>query len=266
MGRSTVFGPSPAVADPARRRRSSSAGSGTPSRASSSRPGKMRGPALHSATVACVTAGASRLVPEHQRLHHPHAVRAGDQHSHDRRRRDRGTCRQQPKLRRLGAERALHNRSLDQRSIRWRIDQAPVPVGHFEHRRSHSMAFVRYHAESPSPGQWWWDRLDHVVRRDRERCACAHGECATRHAPLDRHGRGHLPDGVASMALVSASCRVWLGRSNRRDLQEPRLSRSSGTCRKPIASSCSRRVSGGAPRCCPPPWPACEPGMLWRCA
>jgi hypothetical protein len=31
-----------------------------------------------------------------------------------------------------------------------------------------------------------------------ERAACAHGEGATRHASLDRHGRGHLPDGVAS--------------------------------------------------------------------
>jgi hypothetical protein len=27
------------------------------------------------------------------------------------------------------------------------------------------------------------------------------GECAIRHAPLDRHGRGHLPDGVASQGL-----------------------------------------------------------------
>ena len=30
------------------------------------------------------------------------------------------------------------------------------------------------------------------------RGACAHRECATLHAPLDRHRRGHLPDGVAS--------------------------------------------------------------------
>ena len=30
------------------------------------------------------------------------------------------------------------------------------------------------------------------------RGACAHGQSATRHAPLDRHRRGHLPDGVAS--------------------------------------------------------------------
>ena len=97
------------------------------------------------------------------------ALRARCQHSHDRRRRDRGPCRQQSKLRRLGAERALHDRSADQRSIRWRIDQAPVPVGHFEHRRSHSVAFVRHHAEPASPGQWWRHGHHHVVRRDRER-------------------------------------------------------------------------------------------------
>ncbi|MGH6919715.1 MAG: LamG-like jellyroll fold domain-containing protein [Geminicoccaceae bacterium] len=41
-----------------------------------------------------------------------------------------------------------------------------------------------------------------------ERGACAHRECATLHAILDRHRRGHLPDGVASKGLVSASCRV----------------------------------------------------------
>jgi hypothetical protein len=41
-----------------------------------------------------------------------------------------------------------------------------------------------------------------------ERGACAHGQCAPRHAPLDRHGRGHLPDGVASNGLISASGRV----------------------------------------------------------
>ena len=34
-----------------------------------------------------------------------------------------------------------------------------------------------------------------------ERGACAHGQCATRHAPRDRHRRGHLPDGVASNAF-----------------------------------------------------------------
>ena len=39
-------------------RREASAGSGTPSRASSCRPGKTRSQARHSATVACVTAGA----------------------------------------------------------------------------------------------------------------------------------------------------------------------------------------------------------------
>ena len=56
-----------------------------------------------------------------------------------------------------------------QRSIRWHRNQAPVPVGELEHRRSYSLAFVRHHAEPASPGEWWWDRLDHVVRRDRER-------------------------------------------------------------------------------------------------
>src|ERR687892_198736 len=35
---------------------------------------------------------------------------------------------------------------LIKRSIGWRIDQASVPVGHFQHRRSHSMAFVRDHS------------------------------------------------------------------------------------------------------------------------
>jgi hypothetical protein len=31
----------------------------------------------------------------------------------------------------------------------------------------------------------------------------AHGQCATHHAALDRHGRGHLPHGVASNGLLS---------------------------------------------------------------
>jgi hypothetical protein len=31
------------------------------------------------------------------------------------------------------------------------------------------VAVVRHHAKPASPGHWWWDRLDHVVRRDRER-------------------------------------------------------------------------------------------------
>ena len=205
--------------------------------------------------------------------------------------------RQQSKLRRLGAERALHDRPADQRPIRWRINQAPVPVGHFQHRRSHSVPYIRHHAEPAPPGQWRRHRHHHVVGCDRERYdlvdarrdmatrpprvvrgrlvarlqqrggdqhqrpvrhlplglglldvaglqrrhrpdrvlrlildprygatvarrsvrlpasmgrgACAHGQCATRHAPLDRNGRGHLPDGVASNGpLASASCRV----------------------------------------------------------
>ena len=107
------------------------------------------------------------MAAEHRRRGHAHALRPRCQHSHRQLRRARGACRQQSQLRRLGAERALHDRSAAQRSIGWRIDQAPVPVGHFQHRRSHSMAFVRHHAEPASPGEWWWDHLDHVVRRDR---------------------------------------------------------------------------------------------------
>jgi hypothetical protein len=33
------------------------------------------------------------------------------------------------------------------------------------------------------------------------------GECATRHARIDRHGRGHLPDGVASWTARISNCR-----------------------------------------------------------
>jgi hypothetical protein len=40
-----------------------------------------------------------------------------------------------------------------------------------------------------------------------ERGACAPGQPATRHAALDGHRRSHLPDGIASKGLVSASCR-----------------------------------------------------------
>jgi hypothetical protein len=36
------------------------------------------------------------------------------------------------------------------------------------------------------------------------RSACAHGQCATLNAPLDRHGRGHLPDGVESSWRITA--------------------------------------------------------------
>jgi hypothetical protein len=36
-----------------------------------------------------------------------------------------------------------------------------------------------------------------------ERRACAHGQCASHNAPLDRHRRGRLPDGVASNGLQS---------------------------------------------------------------
>jgi hypothetical protein len=50
-----------------------------------------------------------------------------------------------------------------------------------------------------------------------ERAACAHRECATRHAPLDRHGRGHLPHGVASW---TARKRSRASRDRRRHLRD----------------------------------------------
>ena len=50
------------------------------------------------------------------------------------------------------------DRSADQRSIRWRINQAPVQVGHFQHRRSHTIPHVRHHAEPASPGKRWRSR------------------------------------------------------------------------------------------------------------
>jgi cardiolipin synthase len=49
------------------------------------------------------------------------------------------------------------------------INRAPLQVGHFQHRRSHSVPYVRHHAESPSPSQCWRHGHHHVVRRDRER-------------------------------------------------------------------------------------------------
>jgi hypothetical protein len=55
------------------------------------------------------------------------------------------------------------------RSVVWRLDQAPVPVGHLQHRRSHPVPFVRHHAQPASPGEWRWHGHHHLVRRDRER-------------------------------------------------------------------------------------------------
>jgi hypothetical protein len=50
------------------------------------------------------------------------------------------------------------------------------------------------------------------------RGACAHGNSATLHGPLDRHGRGHLPHGVASNRVIG--CRAcnptWFGWSSAR--------------------------------------------------
>ena len=88
------------------------------------------------------------------------------------------------------AERALHDRSLDQRSLRGHGEQAPVPVGHLEHGRSHPVPDVRHHAEPASPGQWWRHGHHPVVRRNRERCDLvdARRDMATR-APRAVRGR-----------------------------------------------------------------------------
>jgi hypothetical protein len=40
------------------------------------------------------------------------------------------------------------------RPIGRRINQAPVPLGHFQHRRSHPMAFVRHHASLRAHAEW----------------------------------------------------------------------------------------------------------------
>ena len=191
-----------------------------------------------------------------------------------------------PKLRCLGAERALHDRSAAQRAIRRRIDQAPVPVGQLPAPAITSYGFRPAPRPTCVTRQVVGTVTITLVRRDRERydlvddrrdlatgtpgavlgrllarlqhrggdqhqrpvrhlplglglldlaglqrrhrpdrvlrvvldgptwsgagtpirsASCAHGtsclrswECATRHAPLDRHRRGHLPDGVAS--------------------------------------------------------------------
>jgi hypothetical protein len=51
-----------------------------------------------------------------------------------------------------------------------------------------------------------------------ERVACAHGECATRHAALDRHRRGHLADRVACRNRRGSSVQgKWLQASDSRD-------------------------------------------------
>jgi hypothetical protein len=109
------------------------------------------------------------VAAEHRRRGDANSLRARCQHSHDRRRRDLGTCRQQSKLRRLGAERALHDHSTDQRPIWWRINQAPVQIRQLEHRRSHPVPYVGHHAQPASRGQWWRHRHHHVVGRNRER-------------------------------------------------------------------------------------------------
>ena len=54
---------------------------------------------------------------------------------------------------RRGALQLLKERARWKIDLIWRrINQAPVPVGQLEHRRSHSLAFVRHHAEPASRG------------------------------------------------------------------------------------------------------------------
>ena len=221
------------------------------------------------------------------------------QHSRDRRRRDRGARRQQSKLRRLGAERALHDRSpvskVDPVAHRpstctGRAHQAPTTTSYgwrAASRRTCATTATRARSAITSSvsvtndtawhtlvATWrprrlelyldgilwanstaantntsdafgiyrWWlgllhqpglqrrHRPDPVLRRLLDgphgpplarrpvrlpaplaRGACAHGECTTRHASLDRHGRGRLPNGVASN-IVLKSNPVGMGR------------------------------------------------------
>jgi hypothetical protein len=146
-------------------------------------------------------------------------------------------CRQQPRLRRLGAERALHDRSTDQRPIWWRIHQAPVPLGQLERRRSHPVPYIRHHAEPASPGQWWRHCHHHVVRCDRERyelvddrrdmatrtpravrgrlVACLEHsggdqhQRPVRHLPLGRWGFSTSQDFNGDIALIACFASSW---------------------------------------------------------
>ena len=54
-----------------------------------------------------------------------------------------------------------------------------------------------------------WNADPFGFLRPLERGARAHGQRATRHAPLDRHGRGHLPDGVAFNRLTTGTPGSW---------------------------------------------------------
>jgi hypothetical protein len=78
------------------------------------------------------------------------------------------------------------------------------------------------------PGLQWRHRSDRVLRRvldpghdppvarrsvrlsaPMERGACAHGERVTLNASLERHRRGHLPDGVVSNDLSTGTLGSW---------------------------------------------------------
>jgi hypothetical protein len=66
------------------------------------------------------------------------------------------------------------------------------------------MAFVRHHAQPASPGEWWWHRLDHVVRCDRERYGLVDDrrDMATR---TPRVVRGRLLPRLGTAAATNSS-------------------------------------------------------------
>jgi hypothetical protein len=72
--------------------------------------------------------------------------------------------------------------------------------------------------------------------------ACARGERATRHASIDRHRRGHLPDGVAS---ESPFCLSKLSRDRLQGVN-PDLVRWSSACPPALLPA----YSSNRPRCC----------------
>jgi hypothetical protein len=97
------------------------------------------------------------VAAEHRRRGHTHALRARCQHSHGQRRRDRGACRQQSQLR--GWEQnEPYTIALLIKGRSGGRNQAPVQVGELEHRRSHSLAFVRHTTPNlRHQASGWWD-------------------------------------------------------------------------------------------------------------
>ena len=96
------------------------------------------------------------------------------------------------------------------------------------------------------------------------RGARAHGQCATRRAPLERHGHGHLPHGVGFWTARISSCRGsagmidWIKVAQGGRLSSPR------SCRRwsPAATSACRASCPGVR--CLPGIPRLPPGALAR--